>query len=137
MTKKARGFTLLELMIVVAIITILAGLAFSAYQKQVRKARRAEAKQVLSDLTLKQEKWRSNHSTYGTVAEVGGAGTSSYYTFALTTGSNTATGYVMTAAPAGDQVKDKCGTLTVTMASGSLTKCPGASTCSDTQQGCW
>ena len=127
---RVRGFTLLELMIVVTIIAILAALAMYAYNGQARKSKRAEAKQVLADLILKQEKYRSNHTTYGTIANIGGSPTSSYYTFALTAASNTATGYVMTATPTGDQAKDTCGTLTVTMASGTLTKAPATS-------GCW
>ena len=43
MTKRTRGFTLIELMIVVAVIAILASVAISQYNKQVRKSRRAEA----------------------------------------------------------------------------------------------
>lgn len=128
--KKVRGFTLIELMVVVMIIAILAALALSAYSKQVRKSRRAEAKQVLSDLGLKQEAWRTNHSTYGTVANLGGSPTTSYYTVTLTLNSNTATGYIFTAVPSGDQAKDTCGTLTWTMASGVINRAP-------TTTGCW
>lgn len=128
--KQVRGFTLIELMIVVVILAILAALAFTTYTKQVRKSKRAEAKQVLSDLGLKQESWRSNHATYGTLADLGGSPTTGYYTITLTGGSNTATGYVFTAAPYGDQANDTCGTLTWTMASGVVDKDP------DTQ-GCW
>jgi type IV pilus assembly protein PilE len=128
--KKVRGFTLIELMVVVMVIAILAALALSAYSKQVRKSRRAEAKQVLSDLGLKQETWRTNHATYGTLANLGGSPATTYYTVTLTTGSNTAIGYVFTAVPSGDQAKDTCGTLTWTMASGVITKDP-------TTTGCW
>src|SRR6185436_15605068 len=62
--KRVRGFTLLELMIVVVIIAILAGVALSSYQKQVRKSRRAEAKQGVTDISLREEKWRSNNANY-------------------------------------------------------------------------
>jgi type IV pilus assembly protein PilE len=128
--KKVRGFTLIELMIVVVILAILAALAITAYTKQVRKSKRAEAKQVLSDLGLKQETWRTNHATYGSLADLGGAPTTGYYTIALTGGSNTATGYIFTAVPSGDQAKDTCGTLTWTMSLGVVTKAP-------TTPGCW
>lgn len=132
--KRAQGFTLLELMVVVAIIAVLAMLAFSAYTKQIQKSRRAEARQAISDLALRQEKWRSNHTTYGTLDAdptlgIGLAPTTTYYT--VTSGSNTATGYVLTATPIGDQVNDTaCGTLTWTMASGVVTKAPST-------PGCW
>ena len=44
MASKAGGFTLIELMIVVAVLAILAAIAFPSYQEHVRKARRAQAK---------------------------------------------------------------------------------------------
>ncbi len=61
---KMRGFTLLELMIVVLVIAILASIALSGYQNQVRKSRRADAKQVLSDYALREEKLRANSTAY-------------------------------------------------------------------------
>lgn len=125
---RQRGFTLIELMIVVLIIAVLATIALSGYQKQVRKSRRAEARQVISDLALKEEKYRSNYTTYGTVAQIGGAQTTSYYTVALTANSNTATDYTFTATPTGDQAKDRCGTMQWAMSSGVITKTP---------TGCW
>lgn len=133
--KRARGFTLIELMTVVIIIAVLAVLALTSYTKQIRKSRRAEARQAISELALRQEKWRSNHTTYGTLNAdpalgIGLAPATDYYTVTLTTGSNTATGYIFTAAPYGDQTEDTCGTLTWTMALGVVTKTP-------TTTGCW
>jgi type IV pilus assembly protein PilE len=131
--KKSAGFTLIELMIVVAIVSILVAIAVPAYNDQMRKSRRTEAKQILSDLQLRQEKWRSNHGTYGTLAAsptgIGAAGTSAYYTVTLTAGSNTATGYIFTAVPSGDQAADSCGTLTLRMVAGVVEKLPAT--------GCW
>lgn len=137
--RRSKGFTLIELMIVVLIIAVLAGLAYSGYQQQVRKSRRAEAKQVLADLILKQEKYRSNNTTYGTLAAVGGAGSTSWYTVTLTAGSNTGTAYAFTAVPIADQARDTCGTLSVIMSNGTVSKCPGASAaCAvHTPTDCW
>jgi type IV pilus assembly protein PilE len=127
---RQRGFTLIELMIVVLVIAVLAGLALSGYQQQVRKSRRAEAKQVLADLGLKQEKYRSNNSTYGTIAQIGGAATTTYYSICpvAATCTTSATGYVLVAVPTGDQLKDSCGTLKWEMVAGVVTKSSSAGT---------
>lgn len=50
-----KGFTLIELMIVVAILGILAAVAVAAYKEYVNRSRRAEATTVLADIRLKQE----------------------------------------------------------------------------------
>lgn len=62
----ARGFTLVELMVVVTLIAILAAIAVPAYQDFVRKARRADAKRDLTALQLAQERWRANNVQYTT-----------------------------------------------------------------------
>ena len=136
--RRVRGFTLLELMIVVGVIAILAAIALSAYNKQVRKSRRAEAKQTLSALSLREEKWRSNHAKYlGTdsvaadVTTFGGLPTSSFYDIAIAT-AESATDYTITATPkaGNDQAKDTCGTLKLQNVSGTVSKLPSTT-------GCW
>ena len=133
--KRERGFTLIELMIVVAVIAILAGVALSSYQKQVRKSRRAEAKQGITDVSLREEKWRSNNTNYlGTDSTAlnkttfGAMPNPTWYTIAITTAESPAN-YTITATPKADQAKDTtCGTLTWTSTAGTVVKTP---------TGCW
>ncbi|ALP51802.1 hypothetical protein Tel_00855 [Candidatus Tenderia electrophaga] len=64
--RQATGFTLIELMIVVAIIGILAAIAYPAYQDQVRKGKRAEGQAALLDMMAKQERFYTDNNSYTT-----------------------------------------------------------------------
>ena len=62
--KNSTGFTLVEVMIVVAIVGILAAIAYPSYQDSVRKGRRAQARMALSDLLQQQERRYTQRNTY-------------------------------------------------------------------------
>ena len=133
-----RGFTLIELLVVVAIVAILASVAIPAYTGQMRKSRRSEAHQVLTDLALKQEKWRALNSTYGTLAQIGGTSptpSGNYTIGAITyapaggncpgtaTAVSSANSFVITATASGAQASDNaCDTLVITNYCGTITK---------------
>ena len=133
--RRATGFTLIELMVVVAIVAILAAFAYSSYTEQVKKARRSEAIQVLTDLALKQEKWRSYNATYGTLTNLGAntlvnAANSPYYSITFT--NLTGVRYTLTAAPRSGSAQegDRCGSFVFDMQNGTLSKTStGASDC--------
>src|SRR6476661_2966692 len=62
--KAADGFTLIEVMVVVAILGILAGIAYPSYQEAVRKAKRAEGRAALMQLMKQQERYYSKNNGY-------------------------------------------------------------------------
>ncbi len=134
---RCAGFTLIEVMIVVAVIALLATVAMPTYYESVRKSRRADAITALNKIAQEQERWRANNSTFTNV--LGSAGlnvanpSSGYYTLGVT--GNTATAYVATATAAGSQASDtKCTSLIFTMNSGTVTY---GSTGTATPGKCW
>lgn len=131
MNNKKRGFTLIEMMIVVATVAIVAAIAMPLYTEKVKRGRRVDAVNALLSISLAEERYRSTHSTYGTLAQVWGGVTTSqegYYTLAISNVS--ATAYTVTATGTGTQASDSdssgtsCATLTLTMSSGTITKSP-------------
>ncbi len=89
------GFTLIELMIVVFIIAILAMIAVPSYQHHIRKSRRQEGVSELLHLQALQAKYRATNTTYGTLEQIGGSSSSTYYNYTVT--GNTTTAYTLTA----------------------------------------
>lgn len=67
-----RGFTLIELMIVVGIVAILASIAYPAYTSSIVKGKRAEGRVALSELMQQQERFLTQRNTYLEFSNVGG-----------------------------------------------------------------
>lgn len=105
---RKKGFSLVELMIVIAIVAILVSLAIPSYSRYIRKANRGEAQQLLMNWANNQEIWRATHTTYADAGDLA-VPTHDKYTFAVT--DTSAIAFTLTADPkAGtDQVKDKEG----------------------------
>jgi type IV pilus assembly protein PilE len=121
--KRPSGFTLMELMIVVAIIGILAAIAYPSYTEYVTRSKRSDAKAALLQVQLAQEKYRANHTTYGTLIQIGISTTATYtsperyYTIAIPVGSTLdGTNYTVTATPLAPFADATCGTFAVNQA---------------------
>jgi type IV pilus assembly protein PilE len=121
-----QGFTLIELMIAVAIATLLLAIALPAYQESTRKARRTDGVAGLTRLQLAQEQFRANNPSYAaSVPALPGsqAAFSPERHYSLTIDAASSTGYTMTASALADspQFGDlKCRGLRVSMATGNL-----------------
>jgi type IV pilus assembly protein PilE len=131
MKQTQSGFTLIELMITVAIVGILASIAYPSYQDSVMKSRRADAKGALLGFENAMERYFTEHNSYlgaaGTNTSPADTGAPRIYSstspvdggtpyYDLTIGAATASTYTLNATPkvGSAQANDKCGTLTLT-----------------------
>ena len=109
---KQKAFTLIELMVTVAIMGILASIAYPSYQDSVIKSRRADIKGVLLGLanTMERHYTETNPNTYVGVTS---PAADAYPYYSVTIHEATASIYTLWAAPRGAQNDAKCGTLTL------------------------
>lgn len=120
------GFTLIEMMIVVALIAILAAIAYPSFIDSVRKGRRADAQQGLMQAAHKLENYYARNATYTEdLTEVGygnagwndvrGGSETVYYQISVNNpgGCNIANCFVLESQRQGDQVNDEVETFTL------------------------
>jgi type IV pilus assembly protein PilE len=110
--RQASGFTLIELMVVVAIIGILAAIAYPSYTEQVARGRRSDGKAALLETAQWMERRYTMNNTYigATLPALRGA-TSDYYAVRVASGASapTASAYWLELVPTAAMSNDKCG----------------------------
>lgn len=124
-----RGFTLIEVMVVVAIVGILAAIAYPSYQEQVAKSRRADAQRALMEAEQYMRRIFGTQDTYAGVSLPAGLATSprpgsgtAAYNIQLvennvvvaTTTAASASMFTLRATRTGSMTNDRCGDLNVT-----------------------
>lgn len=138
--KRNSGFTMIELMIVVAIMAIITLVAYPSYQQSMRRTRRADGIAAALALQVAQEKFRANCTVYASdfgaanvctpttvppVFEVQADPDSPEGFYTLSISGATGNSYVITATPQGAQADDDaCDPMVITFGAGEPVKTP-------------
>lgn len=128
--RRRRGFTLIELMITVAVVSVLSAVALPSYRSSVRKSVRAEAQAFLLAVAGRQQQFLVDRRSFATsVPEAGIAvppNVAANYTLSLSVVSGPPPTFSLSAAPKVKQADEPCGTLGIDQAG---TKTAAVTTC--------
>ena len=115
--EKRSGFSLIELMIVIAIIGILAAIAYPSYVQYLRRSNRADAQSLLMNFSARQQQRLLDVRSYASaLTDIGvtvPSGVAARYAVTLVADNAAVPTFTATATPSGDQANDTCGTMTL------------------------
>ena len=141
------GFSLIELMIAVAIVGILGAIAYPAYTSSVLKGRRAEGRGALAELMQQQERYFTQNNVYMAFSNSSGTTTPASVPFKTFSGDNVnKTAYYLSAAACSGTTLAECVSLTATPRQSDpeygnlIMQSTGSKTCSGTKSSsneCW
>lgn len=137
--QRTRGFTLVELLMVVAVIAILAAIAIPAYGRYAFRARRVDGKELLLRIANAQERYYATYNKYGALGDIGFASPAisekRYYNVAVDLpAAGKGQSFIATATGAGVQAGDACGALSIDNAG---VKTPGPDDAGNSNGSCW
>ena len=110
-SRKKQGFTLIELLITIAIVAILAQVAYASYVKSIQQSYRYQAQQSMVELSQQLERYYSRNGVYSGAGATAGDYSDTHYTLSFSTLEDDE--YEVTATPIAGQTSDDCGTLTL------------------------
>jgi type IV pilus assembly protein PilE len=100
------GFTLIDMMCAVTVAGVVSAIAVPAYQGAMQKTRRSEALVALLQAQMVQERFRADHASYGSLADLGLPATTSGGHYGLSVTDPTQTGYAIEAVATAQQSAD-------------------------------
>lgn len=115
-SRKARGFTLIEMLIATAVAGVLSSIAYPSFTGTVQKVRRTDALVAMLQVQAAQERWRSSNVSYGSLAEIRQGAVSPAKHYDIDLRATTETGYEVMATARGAQSRDiHCRTMKLVM----------------------